>query len=131
MDYFDYRHNWKSASVSDLMGLTLASIGRDEDSRFIVFNTTCGREFRMVHLQDCCEDVRLEDIVGDLADLIDSPITLAEESIATGDSDYGSFTATFYKFATVKGYVDLRWNGESNGYYSESVDFIEKKKENE
>lgn len=131
MDYFDYCHNWKSASVSDLMGLTLASIGRDEDNRFIIFNTTCGREFRMVHLQDCCESVYLEDIVGDLADLIDSPITLAEESTVSGNTDYGTFTATFYKFATVKGYVDLRWNGESNGYYSERVDFIEKKKENE
>lgn len=85
------------------------------------------------HEQDCCESVRIEDICGDIADLVSSPILSA--SIETNDTDATgidwpeSFLWTFYKFATIKGYVTVRWLGESNGYYSEEVDVIVKKKE--
>lgn len=81
--------------------------------------------FVMYHNQDCCEGVDLYDTVGDLEDLIGNPILMAEETTDEtnpppnrGDD---SFTWTFYRFATIKGHVLLRWYGESNGYYSESV----------
>lgn len=118
----------KQVEFSELLGKTLKSV-EQISNKMLVFTTTEGEVYKMYHSQDCCESVTIEDICGDLQDLIGEPILLAEE--ATSDKnpegitkDYqDSFTWTFYKLATRKGYVDIRWYGESNGYYSESVDF--------
>jgi hypothetical protein len=62
----------------------------------------------------------LEEVIGDLNDLIGSPIIRATEDVSK-EKEYPTWT--FYNIATSKGHVTLRWCGESNGYYSESVDF--------
>lgn len=79
--------------------------------------------FVMRHVQDCCENVQIEEIIGDIKDLIGRPLMIAEEAVSVaGEQDYGSGTATWYKFVTTEGAVTFRWLGESNGYYSERVD---------
>lgn len=110
--------------LTEIRGMT---VGSDE----IYFITASGKKFHMYHYQDCCECVTLNDITGNVSDLIDVPILRA--SVETNITDtFGvmetrtytpSFTWTFYTLATIKGYVTLRWLGESNGYYSESVSF--------
>lgn len=115
-----------SIPFETLIGKTLVKIVVADGKEAIDLHTD-DEHFRMMHYQDCCETVEVESIVGDISDLIGSPITMAEEvsnSDEPSPSEYSeSHTWTFYKLATVKGYVDIRWIGESNGYYSESVSF--------
>lgn len=109
--------------IAKWVGKTLIHVKEDTDNIRFVFDD--GEIFDMFHDQDCCESVSVEDVNGDWQDLIGSPLLVSEE-VNSDDpgpqSDYDeSYTWAFYKFATVKGYVDVRWYGTSNGYYSESV----------
>lgn len=117
--------------VNVLLGKTLTEV-KNSDNEELLFVTTEGETYKLYHSQDCCESVTIEDINGNLEDLIGSPLLMAEEvHHESGINPDGvsipeyqdSFTWTFYKFATIKGYVTIRWYGKSNGYYSESVDF--------
>lgn len=117
------------AQFSDLVGKTITQITGTQGDEELRFFTSDGKEYLMYHSQDCCESVSLEDVAGNLSDLLDSPILQADEE-SNNDPIEGrecseSFTWTFYRIATAKGLVVLRWLGESNGYYSESVDFTE------
>ena len=122
ISYRDFCKN--SVPFNTLLDKTLISIVVNEYENYILFVCKDGSVYKMYHEQDCCEDVSIEDICGDMHCLIDSRITLAEKVSNKGKIDYGSYTWTYYKLATSKGYVTIRWYGESNGYYSESVDFV-------
>lgn len=112
-----------------LVGQTLVAVdGMKKGSDSVLFTTVSGTKYSMYHTQDCCESVELVDVVGDVADLLDTPIVVAREDRNAGHDDgesYESSTWTFYTIRTIKGTVTLRWLGVSNGYYSESVDFVE------
>lgn len=99
-----------------------------KDGYSIMFQTRDGLRVLLHHVQECCESFHLEDITGDLDDLIGAPLLMIEESTNRNNSSTEYFddsqTWTFYKLATSKGYVTLRFIGSSNGYYSESVDIL-------
>jgi len=117
--------------MAQMLGKTFVQVTGSVGDGEMTFVTANGERFMFAHSQDCCESVDINDIVGDLQDLMDSPLLLAEEvqgetPVDFDEGDHESVTWTFYKFATRKGYVDVRWLGESNGYYSEGVDlFVE------
>ena len=95
--------------VSTLIGKTLIAIDSAEHEE-IIFTTDTGEVYKLYHDQDCCESVTVDDICGDLLDLLGSPIIEAEEVTSNINPDDvtdefkknqdDSFTWTFYKFGT-------------------------------
>jgi hypothetical protein len=124
---------FQAAIFEELQGQTLTAITINDDRDEVLLTTATGAAYQLWHDQCCCEQVVLEDVCGDLADLIGTPILLAEvvsndeAPIPTREQGFcdpgGSFLWTFYKLSTIRGSVTLRWLGHSNGYYSIEVDF--------
>jgi hypothetical protein len=117
----------------ELKGKTLSRVEVTKDNEEVHFTLDSGERYKLYHGQDCCESVEVESVVGDLSDLVGSPLLQAEE-VSSSDEwpadaekkyEPESYTWTFYKLATIKGCVTIRWYGSSNGYYSESVTFSE------
>ena len=116
--------------IENMIGMTFSSIdGLTNGSYEVRFTATDGRQVVMNHLQDCCEHVSVEDVCGDVTDLMGSPIVRAEapssldgKQAGVDDTGDGDQEWTFYILGTAKGTVTIRWLGESNGYYSTKVD---------
>jgi len=114
--------------IDVMIGKTIKEItGAEADEDTIIFVGEDGTQYVFDHEQDCCESVLVEEVIGDIADLIGTQLLQAEEVSSDNEPapewPYDSYTWTFYKFATIKGSVTIRWLGASNGYYSESVRF--------
>ncbi|QBQ74614.1 hypothetical protein BcepSauron_234 [Burkholderia phage BcepSauron] len=121
-----------------LLGETIVGVEDDPQRRYIIFTTMSGRMLKLYHMDSCCEDVYIESITGDLFDLLGTPLLLANESTSDENPkaqprpDYldeeddwdgtpEHFQWTFYRLATARGFVDIRFYGSSNGHYSVKV----------
>ena len=120
----------RDVNIDVMVGKTIEDIQVYGDHS-VLFICTDEDVFEAYHMQDCCEYVRIHDIVGDIKDLIGKKITTAvanesEEWPLDVECEEGneSFTWTTHEFKAEDGTtVKFRWLGESNGYYSESVYF--------
>lgn len=114
-----------------MIGETLSYIDVCENE--IRLETVSGKVFTLYHEQDCCEGVDLVNVEGNFQHLLGKVVTEVIEEIDPDDDPiFGaqeppceSRTNTRVTFKTDEDTVITRWVGESNGYYSEGVDFIE------
>ena len=107
--------------IKDMVGKKVLGIYYDEENFQIL---TDDGVYAFYHEQSCCEDVWLTQVDGISDKIIGSRIVIAEEVLDEKDTEYGHITWSFYKIGTNKGVIDFRFQGESNGYYSETVDLI-------
>ena len=75
-----------------LKGKVLTDIEINEEEDEITFTDSEGVKYLMYHEQDCCEDVNIEDVCGDINNLLNAPIVLAEEVINTGEVEDEGYT---------------------------------------
>lgn len=110
--------------------------GFEVGSESIMFHMFSGRVYELRYDQDCCATCSVEDIDGDLSMLEGYAILEAEESTsktnpvdwtAEREEHQDSFTWSFYKLRTERGYITIRWYGSSNGYYSEQATLYRRK----
>lgn len=114
--------------VQAIVGETLSEIDIGDDQ--ILLTTISGRKFIFDHAQDCCETVRIESVSGEAKTLIGKVVRAVEYEANEGKdpppSEYAeSWTRTNITFRVDDSTVITKWIGESNGYYSETVDFHE------
>jgi hypothetical protein len=125
---WDRDYNLEAVPFETLTGKTISEIvGLEIGSERVTIICDDGYKIQMSYYADCCASCSVEDICGNAKDLIGKPLVMAEEVVSSKNppgvkKEYqNSFTWSFYKLATNKGSVTIRWYGESNGYYSESV----------
>jgi len=117
----------KHVEFSALVGEVLDSVDIDKKENQILLTTRSGRRFLVYHEQDCCESVAISGQDGSFDKLIGKPIVEARD-IAVDTSEEAidsSQTTTTLVFRVDDQTVISRWIGDSNGYYSESVEIAE------
>jgi len=117
--------------INELIGQVAKSIRNNRDSQ-LIFEMADGKKYKFdgkesmfYQEQDVSESVSIEEIHGDLEDLVGQPLVQAEAEYVTEDAteedDDGTATWTFFKFATNQDSVTVRWSGTCDGYYSEPI----------
>lgn len=114
----------------ELLGKTLIRIdGLEKDSDSVGFYSNDGNVWSWSSSDgfpnDC--NVFISTISGDVQDLLNSEILKAETRTNQDENLDPEWTWTFFTIETKKGFVDITWQGSSNGYYSEEPTFYNHK----
>lgn len=121
-DCLDLTSKYVDTDLTEISDLTTIEIEFEKGSLFYLTPNDAS------YLWGCENSVTLVDINGDFNDLIGSEIIIAEErnKEIRDCENYIHEGYTFYTFRTQKGSLDLRFDGQSNGYYGVLAECYEK-----
>ena len=109
-------------AIATLYGKTITSVHAEGPQSQVglrlVFDD--GSNYAQGHHQGPLEQAYVEDINPPLSTLVGGVLSHVEVSTKGASGQEGALW-TFYKIHTSKGTCDIRWHGESNGYYSASI----------
>ena len=111
-------------ALADMVGKTVTDIDVDRETNRILFTFDDGRQMMFYHDQDCCEFVRITSASGFLCEMRGRVESVEVDIKSSGDDD-GHRTETTYNFRIGTDAAIVQWIGDSNGYYSESVNLVE------
>lgn len=127
MDYDDME-GWVPTKPEKMEGKEILEIqGLKKGSKEVNFISTDGEIFKMTHIQDSGENVSLEEFSCSFDPSEKCKILKMEIRESIKEPEYGRIQWTMYDFQTDKGFLQLRWYGVSNGWYSEDVDILSNK----
>lgn len=126
----DYSDNTRNCRVEELAGKTIINLD-DSANGDLRFTMDDGSVYEMGYIPDCCATCDIESGLSDLQAMVGQKLvsvsmdTSSERPADVAKPEYEpeSQTWTFYTFRSNEATAQLRWFGESNGYYSESVTF--------
>lgn len=104
-----------------LIGQTLIDVERIGNGG-LKFLLPDGTLYRLYH--DCCDTVLFEDVVGEISNLVGTPLLVAEKITSVDREHSSTLTLTFYNFATAKGRVTVHWGIRSSGDDSDEEDWV-------
>ena len=81
----------ESPELEVMLGHVFSRVLVSENNQVMTFLSEDGTRFEFYHEQDCCESVQVEDVIGDLADLVGCPLVEADEISSDGfpNPEYG------------------------------------------
>lgn len=96
--------------------------GLEKGSQEVYFECEDGTKYFLYHYQVCSEKVYIEEIAGNINDIIGCKINIADV-VTSGNSNI--FLQTFFTLSSDKGSLIFRWIGESVGSVLVDVSFNE------